>query len=394
MSSVEYIGVPIDTNPESIQQDIIDFIQAAFPGWVPNPASLDYMLARAIAIAGAEARDVASAVPTTVFRYFGQKLLGLPPQDAVAAQTTSTWSLTDANGHEIPAGTQVTITDNLGTPQPFKVLNTVVVAPGENITAAGAVTLVAVNPGAASSGIGVAGGHPQLEDIYDFVVSPDGITLVAPTSGGEDAETDAEYLDRLTRRLRLLTPRPILPADFAAMAQEVDGVFRAVAIDGYNPADGTYNNARMVTLAAQDVVGAAVSPAIKDDMATYVGGFREVNFIVNTMDPQVTLIDVEYHVVSSDLYNPADTEANVNAALDTLLSPLNWGVPGLFTDRWVDDTVLRFFDVVRVIGDAAGVDHIIDVKIAAHLGVLAAADVNLNGPASLTGPGDYTPTVD
>ena len=54
------------------------------------------------------------------------------------------------------------------------------------------------------------------------------------------------YINRLTAELQLLAPRPILPADFAALATSVTGVFRAMAIGGLNPgrsvADGITTN--------------------------------------------------------------------------------------------------------------------------------------------------------
>jgi uncharacterized phage protein gp47/JayE len=64
------------------------------------------------------------------------------------------------------------------------------------------------------------------------------VTLDAPTAGGVDAESDADYLDRLHELLTLLAPRPILPNDFAVLARTVAGVGRATAIDLYNPTTG------------------------------------------------------------------------------------------------------------------------------------------------------------
>jgi uncharacterized phage protein gp47/JayE len=136
-------------------------------------------------------------------------------------------------GHTIPAGTQVSITDASGNVVPFQVLYDVIVPGGSNTTAAGGVTLSAVTAGAAASAIGSPGGSIALIDALAFVNT---ITQVAGTTGGVDAETDDEYLSRLSNELQTLSPTPILAADFAILAQNVAGVQRAVAVDNYNPA--------------------------------------------------------------------------------------------------------------------------------------------------------------
>jgi hypothetical protein len=232
MSSL-YIDVPLDTNPESIYEDMVAFLQAAFPGWEPSQAQLDNIILRLAAIEGAENRDVASRVPTSIFRYFGATLMSFPPLDATRSTVASTWVMKNNAGYFVPAGTQVTIRDTVGNEIPFETLTSITVPSGSTSTAAGAVTLVSVNPGVDTSGLGGVGIQAKLQDILDFVQT---ITLTGLTTGGQDAETDSTYLDRLARRLSRLSLRPILPIDFANMALEADpAVARAVAIDGYNP---------------------------------------------------------------------------------------------------------------------------------------------------------------
>ena len=59
-----------------------------------------------------------------------------------------------------------------------------------------------------------------------FVAS---VTATTVSSGGADPETTQQYIDRLSTELQLLTPRPILPTDYAILAQSVPGVNRATA---------------------------------------------------------------------------------------------------------------------------------------------------------------------
>jgi hypothetical protein len=58
----------------------------------------------------------------------------------------------------------------------------------------------------------------------------------AISTGGVDAESDDDYLDRFRTNAQLLAPRAILPSDFASLLQSVPGIDRALALDGYIPA--------------------------------------------------------------------------------------------------------------------------------------------------------------
>jgi hypothetical protein len=74
-------------------------------------------------------------------------------------------------------------------------------------------------------------GPMQTIDPLAFITSVEATTT---SQGGVDPETTQAYMARLVQDLQLMTPRPILPKDFAALSQSFAGVFRAVAIDGYN----------------------------------------------------------------------------------------------------------------------------------------------------------------
>lgn len=227
-----YIGVPIETNPITLLERVYSYIQAHVPGWTPAEGNLDVWLAEALTAEASEIADTASRVPDSIFRYFGQSLMGLPPITATTATTTTTWTMIDNAGHTIPAGTQVGIRNDAGDLIAFYVVNEVVVPNGNTVTAAGAVTISALIAGADGSSLGSPGGPVELIDILDYVSS---ITMVAATINGVDAESDADYLNRLVEQFRLLTITPVLPSEFAALAKSVSGVYRAVAIDLYNP---------------------------------------------------------------------------------------------------------------------------------------------------------------
>jgi hypothetical protein len=239
----DYIDVPIETDPERLAEDAFTFIQTQWPGWSPAPANLETWTVEAIARMAAELMTVASSVPRSLFRFIGP-LYGVNPIDATPARVAATWTMIDNAGYTIRAGTQVGIRTAGDTLVPFTVLADVTVAAGDTVTADGGVTLVAVEVGAAGSGLGTDGGPVELIDSLAYI---DSIVQVGITTGGVDGETDDAYLSRLRAELQLQSPRPIVPSDFAVLALNTAGVARAVAMDGYNPAE---NEIQTVTVDA------------------------------------------------------------------------------------------------------------------------------------------------
>lgn len=385
-----YIELPITTDAAEMVASAFERIQTVYPDWEPNDANLDVLQLMAIAEMAEQNAIVAADMPKAAFRAFG-KLAGVPPIDASPASANSTWTVKDNAGYTIYADTIVGI-PNGSDLIPFAVQSDVIIPAGSVATAAGAVVLVAVNEGADGDGLP---GPPTLIDSLDYVT---GVALTAPTSGGADAEDDDVYLERLVAELQLLTPRPILPRDFAVLARTVPGVYRATAIDGYIPGPPILTNQpRAVSVAVVDVNGVAVAANIKNAVAALLGGggSREVNFIVNVIDPTYTTIAVTYTLTAYPGWDTADVLARVNAALTDYLNPALWGArPGTGEiPDWLNDSAVRYLEIANIINNIDGVNFITALTIGVQGGALAAADVALTGPAPLPQVGTLTGVV-
>lgn len=377
-----YIDLPIDTDPQDILDDFTNYMQTIIPGWTLAPGNLDTWIAMAVSLAAAETRDVASDVPKDIFRWFGANLINFPPTDASAATVLTDWTMINNAGYTIPAGTQVSIGATGDLVYAFETQADVVIAPGS--TLATGVQIVAVTPGADSSALGSLGSAVQLIDPLTYVAS---ITQQTATSGGVDAEEDEAYLSRLAEYLQLLAPRPIIPDDFAVFSRNNAGVQRATAIDGYDPVTASFNNARTVAVALVDANGTAVSSAVKADVRADLSARREVNFVVNVIDPTINLIDVTYQVKALAGFDLATLVLSINAALGAYLDPSTWGSTNGFD--WKNVSVVRYLEIAQVINAVPGVDYITttssnyDLTIALHGNSLARADVALTGVAPL-----------
>lgn len=388
----EYIVDPIETDPDDLQRAAFEYLQARWPDWRPEEGNLESWMIAACARMVAEARDTAADVPKAVFRYYGERVLGLPPIDATSATVASTWTLTtNPAGRTIEAGTLVGIEGKSEQIEAFEVVDDVALGVGVLVTGVGAVTLRSISEGEDYSDIGGAGVFVDPLDPIAWVTS---VKLEAPTSGGRDAEDDDTYLDRLSARLTLLTPRPILPRDFELLAKDIaaqEGIrVRALALDGYDPVAGTFLNERYVSVAmVDDDTGLDVTPTLKALVGSDLDAMREVNFVVPMIDPTRTPVDVTWTGFSVPGADPVEVEAATEAAVNEFLLSVNWGQPSNDTEErmWLQTPVVRHQDVSAVLSRVPNFDRWTTLTIGLNGGAQVAADANLPGAAPLAQPG-------
>jgi hypothetical protein len=348
----DYISPPLVTEAADLADESFAYLEDQVNGWLPSPGNLETWLIEAVSQLAGELMDVASAVPTSIFRYFGESILGLPAHAATPATGTTTWHVKDTLGYTILAGTLVGIPASGDLLLAFEVAADTVIPAGSSSVAG--VTIVAQDDGTDGNGLT---GTPQLIDALDYVLA---VTLDAPTAGGINAETDDAYLDRLRELMQLLAPRPILPNDFAVMAKQVPGVYRATAIDLYNPGPpATTNTPRCVSVVVVGADGLPVPPKVKADVDALLQSRREVNFLVFVLDPTYLDIDVSFNVKPYPDYNGQEVADRAELALVEYLKPANFGaVPYGDTPQWLNDTKVRYLEVAEQINRVDGVWYV------------------------------------
>lgn len=222
-----------DDDPAAIQQAMEDRLATLLPGWQARAASPMRYLLEAASHEIAETRRAATGEGQTfdaIAKFIGEETFAIEPEAAVPATGAATFTVKDGNGpYPIEAGLQLTLIAADGSEVGFEVVDDVTVAAGQLSTPAGGVAIVALEAGTGGNGLLEFGG---LEEISDFIT---GVTLVAPTSGGVDGETDSEYLDRFRRAALRFSPRLITARDLELYAQDWPGALRAVAYDLRDP---------------------------------------------------------------------------------------------------------------------------------------------------------------
>lgn len=387
-----WFEVPIELNPETLVEQVYEEMEARFPGWEPHPGSPEVWLVRAIVYRlVVPLAQLAADVPAEVFDKFGSEIVKVPRIEATPATVTSTWTVNDAAGYTIPAGTQVDIYSAGDTPIGFRVVSEVVIPPGEESTAAGEVLLEAVEAGEDGNGLSE---NPTLIDALSYVKE---IALVGETSGGADEEEPLEYLARLAETMRTLAPRPVIARDVEILARAVAGVDRCAALDNFDPETDdpedpeTWTTEKTTALVPIDEDGAAVAEAVKEALEAEFAGKREANFAFPIIDPTSNGIDVDFTITILDGYDEADVNAAVVAALEDALDPAKWGLPDAAADhvdekRWINRRTLYYQDLVTVVNNVAGVDVYTKLEVGPEGEAKGTADLSLKGAAPLPAP--------
>lgn len=388
-----YISLPISVDPAEITQQAYEYLQSLIPGWVPADGNLDAWLLQTTARLAADLREIARDVPEEIFRYFGEEVLLVQPKLSSYASFESTWTAVDTDGYLIPAGTTIGVRLPTGDLAPFVVIQDYSIPAG--LTTVTGVVAVADDPGSEASGLDTS--SVVLIDSLPWVST---IVGAAPTSGGADGETTDEYMDRLVDEIRLMSPRPIVPQDFAVMAQRVAGVERGYPVNLYDADTDTPDTEKAITVVVTDGDGEVVSGTAKDEVLDLLESQREVNMLIFVRDPQYQDIDVAYTVMAMPDVNPVDLEPFIDAALEDYISPKHWGEVVQGTERigiFRPENVVRYFEVAYVINGVDGVDYIEALTIGLGGGALGTADVTMDPgggvPVVLPRIGDITGTV-
>lgn len=379
---VEYIGVPVETDPDVIAANALDELSDRVEDFNPKEAHLEVQLLEVVSRINAETRFLGQSVPDSIWKAFGTTLVRVPPVLDEHATTVSTWVMVDPAGYTLEDGTTVAFRPAGDTLVPFQVVGDHVVAPGQ-LTAAD-IPLRAVEPGAANNGYGP--GDLELVDALAYVQE---VQATRVTSGGVDAETDDEYFGRLRDEMTLLAPRFVLAKDAAVLARRISGVHRALGVDNYSPITQTFNNEKMITLAVVDEQGQPLSTEKRAEVAAYLDAMREINFIVHVVSPSYTPINVTFEVVAYAGYELGSLAERVRNSLSEYLDPATWAGGDRNPPEWrSEDSVVRYLEVAQVVNATDGVNYVKTLTVNG-----GTANVSLPGVAALPTLGTLSGTA-
>ena len=370
-----FVQLVITADEATLGDEAIDALRDSWPDWEPNDGDIEVVQIETLAAMFANAAQLASQMPIQAFIAFGTKLLGIAFGTGQPATTTCEFTVEDSVGYTIPANSQIAI-DGYA----FALVTDLV------FDAGGATTLDALVSAAENSSDynGLVGANVVGVSMPAFVTA---ITVDAPTAGGIDPQSEADYAGDLSQELTLTSKAIITLPNFETAAQALPGIARAYA---------QTDSARNVTVTLVGDNGTIVPDDIKDQLAAIYQANRLVNVTVALADPTFTEIDVTWRVVAYLNFDAADLTARINAALAQNLSPSGWGStasgdPSGGAPDWTNDTTVRGMKLVQIIGDVQGVNYVEALSIN---GGANFADFEMAGDVALPTPGTFTGTVD
>lgn len=378
-----FVAIENEATVGDFEVEIFELLEARFEGWEPAEGDLLTWLGKAWSRIGYRLVEQASEMTKAAFVRFGESVVSVPPVQAAPATVESVWTMVDAAGYTVPAGTQVSIEASGDEALGFITAEEVTIAPEAT---KGTILLQAIEPGTAANGLSA---NPTLIDSLAFV---SGIELEGVTSGGVEEEEEDAYLDRLVEELRTLSLSLIIAADFEVDARAVASIARCKCIEAYNAKEAK-EEALAVSVYPIDSAGESSSAPVKEALearqkAKLLSG---INYYVGT--PAYSTVNGETEIEVETGFDPATVKAAVEAFWAEYFNPARWGVPsqGDSGSGWVNRTKVYRFKVIGEIERLAGVARVITFKHALGEAALGTEEeLTLEGVAPLTKAGALT----
>jgi hypothetical protein len=121
---------------------------------------------------------------------------------------------------------------------------------------------------------------------------------------------------------------------------------------------GTLGNERTVTVCVTDASGNALNSDTMTALSAWLESLREVNFVVNVVEPTYTTVWVTCSVTPVAGYTASQVQANVQTSILNLLTPANFGLPQGATTGWDNTTLIYASQLTSAIQNTSGVASI------------------------------------
>lgn len=377
-----YLQLPIELDLQTLINRAVARIKVRQPGYVFDTASLDAALLEEMVRLSVEDRQTMVVMADEAFAEFGRHELDTPMITAEAASVEVTVTAINTTGHVIAAGQLIATLTGGDQPVAFALVDDLVI-PADSASAPA--VLHATVAGTQANNLGP--GAMTLVQAPAVVAS---VSATSPSAGGVDAETGAQFRDRMAGETRLLLRVPTKAWQYEIAAQRIPGVHRALARERYDADTDTDNAGGHVTIAAVDSTGQPVAAPIKELLeAEFLDEYRRIiNLTPHIIDAILQPVAVHFEAVATADADPVDVETAATAAINAYLNPGTYAGGDQTPPVWLYRPIIRRQTISSILLGIDGLDHWTTLTLDA-----GTDDVELVGVAVLPDP-TVTGTVD
>ena len=397
----EYIDLTIyDTDAESLLNQIITYGRAIIPEWSPAAGEVEMMLAEVFAVGAADLASYINRLPGGILEAV-IALFDVERSDGVAATGTVQFTMVDTNGHTIPSGTNLVYTGGL-VPLVFTTDSDLVISSGDDT---GSVAVTALTVGFAHNAV-PSSATVQAISNTDYVSTVE-FTSTNGATGGEDAETDEIFLERVTNTFSTYSSALVTPSQIRASVLDNfrATAYRCAVYDKERYLDRAVSSTTehpgyvLVAVASQNTTNSTgnfsdttLSASEISDIRTHLEDRIPAGLQVDIMSAEVVSVSVTASVVTLNGSDTSVVETAINNALAAYFDPNVWD--------WTK-SVVRVNEVISLIDGVTGVDYVSSVSLAGNAEIFPAGadnftvstDLQLNNLGTLVGNGTHTLTV-
>jgi hypothetical protein len=205
--------------------------------------------------------------------------------------------------------------------------------------------------------------NPIEDDGSNQSVTGMTVTNVEQARGGKDAETLDEAIVRARKDLLDVT-RCITVSDYETLAMECPRVnlARVKALPRFHPTLGNsiFDLVSVVIIPVSDVMPPIPSETYLARVRQFLEQYRTLGTNLYVVKPTYTRVKIDANVVRDFKYSSEEVEAAVRKALHAFLNPLTGGPD---EDGWSFGRYVYLSEIMQVIDNVTGVDHVVTAKI-------------------------------
>lgn len=326
------------------------------------------MLLEALAVEVSETVFNINRLPETML----QALIALygVPRDAGAPPTVDIiFEAYDDSGYVIEAGTEVVLTTTNGEAVSFFTDADTAILAGNTTVTTSATADINTN---------IANGLPigTEAEIIDAVLGLETAETATVVADGALPESIDSWTTRGAQRLRRLVDTLVIPSHFTQAALEQPSVFRANAVDNYNPNASPPGNpgdhpGNITVVVYGD--GSPLSTGEKTNLSSTLSLSAAANLLVHVIDPTIVTVNVTAEIKVKPEFVEAEVIASVVSRMNEYLNPTIWPWSG----------TVRRNELISTIDQVAGVDYVNSLSVPTS-DVVVGADTALANAGTIT----------